>query len=139
MGPVSDLFPVLGVLVAALGGAAIGIERERSGHASGVHAHFGGVRTFTLLGGAAGLAGLLYISGYTGVAVGDFVVCGESTSTASVSLSCLVTAANVVSVYKVNNSGASVVVPTSTIYATVFPRASFGVPAAIATVTSTSN
>lgn len=60
---------MLGVLVAALGGAAIGIERERSGHASGVHAHLGGVRTFTLLGGAAGLAGLLYVSGYPGIAV----------------------------------------------------------------------
>jgi uncharacterized membrane protein (DUF4010 family) len=66
---VTDLFHVLGVVVAALGGAAIGIERERSGHASGVHAHFGGVRTFTLLGGAAGLAGLLAVSGYAGIAV----------------------------------------------------------------------
>jgi uncharacterized membrane protein (DUF4010 family) len=49
----------LGIVVAALGGMAIGVERQRSGHASGPHARFGGVRTFTLLGGIAGLAGWL--------------------------------------------------------------------------------
>jgi uncharacterized membrane protein (DUF4010 family) len=49
----------LGILVAALGGAAIGVERQRSGHASGPHARFGGIRTFTLIGGTAGLAGWL--------------------------------------------------------------------------------
>jgi uncharacterized membrane protein (DUF4010 family) len=49
----------LGIIVAALGGAAVGIERQRSGHASGPHARFGGVRTFALIGGAAGLAGWL--------------------------------------------------------------------------------
>src|SRR5262245_59199268 len=65
----ADLFPVLGVVVAALGGAAIGVERQWSGHATGVHAHLGGVRTFTLLGGAAGLAGLLAITGYAAVAI----------------------------------------------------------------------
>ena len=74
-GRVTDLLSVLGIVVAALGGAAIGIERERSGHASGVHAHFGGVRTFTLLGGAAGAAGLLAVSGYVGIAVA--LVCGS--------------------------------------------------------------
>ena len=46
-------------MVAALGGAAIGVERQRSGHASGAKARFGGVRTFTLLGGLAGIAGWL--------------------------------------------------------------------------------
>jgi uncharacterized membrane protein (DUF4010 family) len=66
---VADLFPILGVVVAALGGAAIGVERQRSGHASGAHAHLGGIRTFTLLGGASGLAGLLWVSGYVGVAI----------------------------------------------------------------------
>ena len=30
--------------VAALGGAAVGVERQRSGHASGPHARFGGIR-----------------------------------------------------------------------------------------------
>ena len=42
---------------AALGGVAIGVERERSGHASGRHARFAGIRTFTLLGGLAGVIG----------------------------------------------------------------------------------
>lgn len=48
------------ILIAALGGAAVGVERQRSGHASGPKAHFGGVRTFTLLGGLAGTAGCLW-------------------------------------------------------------------------------
>jgi hypothetical protein len=50
---------LLGVVVAALGGLAVGVERQRSGHAIGPHARFGGVRTFTLIGGTAGLAGWL--------------------------------------------------------------------------------
>src|SRR5262245_39517292 len=52
-----------GIIVAALGGAAIGVERQRSGHASGANARFGGVRTFTLLGGVAGVAGALAAAG----------------------------------------------------------------------------
>ena len=55
----TELPGVLGILVAALGGVAVGIERQRSGHASGPDARLGGVRTFTLLGGTAGLAGWL--------------------------------------------------------------------------------
>ncbi len=50
----------INILIAALGGAAVGVERERSGHASGPNAHFAGVRTFTLLGGLAGTAGWLW-------------------------------------------------------------------------------
>jgi uncharacterized membrane protein (DUF4010 family) len=52
-----DLHGGVGLLVAALGGAAIGFEREWSGHASGPHARFGGIRTFTLLGVLSGVAG----------------------------------------------------------------------------------
>ena len=59
----------LGILVAALGGAAIGIERQRSGHASGPHARFGGIRTFTLLGGIAGIAGWLTTLNLFGLAI----------------------------------------------------------------------
>lgn len=59
----------LGIVVAALGGAAVGVERQRSGHASGTHARFGGVRTFTLLGGVAGLAGWLTTLHLVGLAV----------------------------------------------------------------------
>jgi uncharacterized membrane protein (DUF4010 family) len=50
---------VLGLAVAILGGAAVGVERQHSGHATGPHARLGGVRTFTLLGTLAGTAGLL--------------------------------------------------------------------------------
>jgi uncharacterized membrane protein (DUF4010 family) len=51
------------VIIATLGGAAIGVERERSGHAQGPGARFAGVRTFTLLGGFAGLSGWLWAEG----------------------------------------------------------------------------
>jgi uncharacterized membrane protein (DUF4010 family) len=65
---VVDFFPALGVVVAALGGAAIGVERQWSGHATGAHPHLGGIRTFTLIGGAAGLAGSLATAGYSAIA-----------------------------------------------------------------------
>lgn len=58
---VVDLTAVAGLAVAALGGAAIGLERQWSGHASGPQARFAGIRTFTLLGGLGGLAGWLSI------------------------------------------------------------------------------
>lgn len=45
--------------VAILGGAAVGVERQRSGHATGPDARFGGLRTFTLLGAVSGISGLL--------------------------------------------------------------------------------
>jgi uncharacterized membrane protein (DUF4010 family) len=50
---------LIGILVAVLGGAAIGIERQWSGHTEGPTAHFAGVRTFAMLGAIAGLAGWL--------------------------------------------------------------------------------
>lgn len=50
---------VAGLVVAILGGAAVGVERQRSGHATGPDARLGGIRTFTLLGTLAGLSGLL--------------------------------------------------------------------------------
>ena len=53
----------IGIVIAALGGAAVGLEREWSGHASGPHARFAGIRTFTLLGLNAGIAGFLYAHG----------------------------------------------------------------------------
>jgi uncharacterized membrane protein (DUF4010 family) len=58
----SDL---LGLIVATLGGTAVGIERERSGHAEGPSPRFAGVRTFTMLGALAGLAGWLWMNGAT--------------------------------------------------------------------------
>ena len=49
------------MLAAALGGMAVGVERQWSGHASGPRKRFAGVRTFTLLGGLAGIAGRLWV------------------------------------------------------------------------------
>lgn len=51
---------VIALAVATIGGAAVGVERQWSGHASGPAARFAGVRTFTLLGALAGLTGLLW-------------------------------------------------------------------------------
>src|SRR5688572_7609366 len=50
-----------GLAVAILGGAAVGVERQYSGHATGPDARLGGVRTFTLLGTLAGISGLLIV------------------------------------------------------------------------------
>ena len=55
---------IAGLAVAILGGAAVGVERQQSGHASGPDARLGGVRTFTLLGTLAGIAGLLTAANY---------------------------------------------------------------------------
>ena len=60
---------LIGLLIAALGGAAVGLERQRSGHAEGPGARFAGIRTFTLLGGLAGLSGSLWTLGLTAPAV----------------------------------------------------------------------
>lgn len=60
---------LIGLLIAALGGAAVGLERQRSGHADGPRARFAGIRTFTLLGGLAGLSGSLWTLGLTAPAV----------------------------------------------------------------------
>ena len=53
-----------GLVVAALGGAAVGLERLWSGHADGPGARFAGIRTFTLLGVIAGLSGWLSAAGF---------------------------------------------------------------------------
>jgi uncharacterized membrane protein (DUF4010 family) len=64
-----DLHALLNLAVAVIGGLGVGIEREWSGHATGAHARFAGVRTFTLLGLASGLAGWLWVSGVQGLAM----------------------------------------------------------------------
>jgi len=60
---VLDLSDAAGIFISALGGAAVGLEREWSGHASGPNARFAGIRTFALLGLLAGLAGWLWSVG----------------------------------------------------------------------------
>ena len=53
------------VLIAALGGAAVGLERQWSGHADGPAARFAGIRTFTMLGAIGGVSGVFWIAGVT--------------------------------------------------------------------------
>lgn len=59
------LSEIAGIAVAILGGAAVGVERQRSGHATGPEARLGGIRTFTLLGSLSGIAGYLIAEGAT--------------------------------------------------------------------------
>lgn len=64
-GGISDaqLASALRLGIAALIGLAVGLEREWSGHASGPHARFAGLRTFLLLGLLGGIAGLFLHEG----------------------------------------------------------------------------
>jgi uncharacterized membrane protein (DUF4010 family) len=56
---------ILRLLIATLGGAAVGLERQWSGHAQGPAARFAGIRTFTMLGAIGGLSGWLWNAGVT--------------------------------------------------------------------------
>jgi len=56
---------IVGLVVAALGGAAVGLERQWSGHAEGPSARFAGIRTFTMLGAVGGLSGWFWTGGAT--------------------------------------------------------------------------
>ena len=56
---------VVRLLSATLGGAAVGLERQWSGHAEGPAARFAGIRTFTMLGAVGGLTGWLWTTGIT--------------------------------------------------------------------------
>lgn len=64
-----DNVELIGILIAALGGLAVGLERQWSGHASGSHARFAGARTFTLLGLLSGLSGTLWIRGFGAISL----------------------------------------------------------------------
>jgi uncharacterized membrane protein (DUF4010 family) len=55
--------PLAVLLVSALGGAAVGLEREWSGHAEGDSARFAGLRTFTFLGLRGGVVGWFWTHG----------------------------------------------------------------------------
>jgi peptidoglycan/LPS O-acetylase OafA/YrhL len=56
---------MIALVVAALGGAAVGLERQWSGHAEGPTARFAGIRTFAMLGALGGLSGWLLSAGGT--------------------------------------------------------------------------
>ncbi len=63
---------ITGIVVATLCGGAVGLERQRSGHAiapDGTDLHFAGLRTFTLLGLLGGVSGWLWITGFAAPSV----------------------------------------------------------------------
>jgi uncharacterized membrane protein (DUF4010 family) len=68
---------LIALLVALLGGAAVGVERQWSGHATGPGARFAGVRTFALLGALGGIAGQLWIWDASLLAVGLLLLAGS--------------------------------------------------------------
>jgi uncharacterized membrane protein (DUF4010 family) len=67
--PAADATVLWNLLAAGLGGLAVGIERQWSGHAQGPHARFAGVRTFTMIGLGSGLAGWFWTFGLQGPAL----------------------------------------------------------------------
>jgi uncharacterized membrane protein (DUF4010 family) len=71
-----------GLIVAALGGAAVGLERQWSGHADGRSARFAGIRTFAMLGALGGLSGWLWTSGVSALA-GILLAGGVAITTAA--------------------------------------------------------
>lgn len=60
-----DLPLALDLLVSALVGMAVGLEREWSGHTTGPDGRFAGIRTFTLLGVIGGFGGWFVRDGQT--------------------------------------------------------------------------
>jgi uncharacterized membrane protein (DUF4010 family) len=63
-----DLPLALDLLVSALVGLAVGVEREWSGHTTGPDGRFAGIRTFTLLGVIGGFGGWFFRSGQPALA-----------------------------------------------------------------------
>lgn len=61
--PMLDLPLALDLLVSALVGLAVGVEREWSGHTTGPDGRFAGIRTFTLLGVIGGFGGWFFRDG----------------------------------------------------------------------------
>lgn len=64
----------LRLVIAAVVGLGVGVERQWSGHSTGDQARFAGMRTFTLLGTVGGIAGLLLAAGFA--AAGAAAVAG---------------------------------------------------------------
>lgn len=79
-----DLTLAGNLAVAALGGLAVGVEREWSGHTQGPDARFAGVRTFTMLGGLGGMTGFFLGQGQTALAVTVFAAASALVVTAFV-------------------------------------------------------
>lgn len=82
-----NLDTVFRLAVAGLVGLAVGIERQRSGHATGPGQHFAGTRTFLLIGLLGGLGGLFVthdaeLAGTALVAAGALLTVGAYVATA---------------------------------------------------------
>lgn len=88
---VTNLEAAARLAIAALMGIGVGLERERSGHASGPHARFAGLRTFLLLGLLGGCAGLLagddapaaaaaFVAGGMGLAIAAYAMASRASS-----------------------------------------------------------
>ena len=80
---------LIGLVIATLGGTAVGLERQWSGHADGPSARFGGIRTFTMLGAVSGLSGWLLtldedaaaialLAGATAIIIAAYIAEGNS-------------------------------------------------------------
>jgi uncharacterized membrane protein (DUF4010 family) len=96
----SDQTILLRLLIAALGGLAVGVERQWSAPRDGPETRFGGVRTFLLLGVLGGLAGvsgeswagrLLLAGGIALVAVAYFITAGRGAIDATTEVAGVVT------------------------------------------------
>ena len=92
---------ITGLLIATLGGTAVGIERQWSGHADGPSARFGGIRTFAMLGAISGLAGWLLtlderaaaitlLAGATAIIVAAYVAASRNDIDATTEVAALV-------------------------------------------------
>lgn len=92
---------LVALAIAALGGAAVGLERQASGHADGPRARFAGIRTFTLLGLLGGVAGLLgargallpsaaLLAGAAGLVVAAYVAASRTDVEATTEVAALV-------------------------------------------------
>lgn len=95
---------LIGLIIATLGGTAIGLERQWSGHADGPSARFGGIRTFTMLGAVSGLGGWLLsleeraaavalLAGVVGIIVSAYVAASRQDVDATTEVAALVVVA----------------------------------------------
>lgn len=89
------------VAVALLGGLAVGLERQWSGHATGANARFAGIRTFTMMGLIAGFCGwwwtvglhplaIVLLSGTAAIIVIAYVVRGRADVDATTEIAAVV-------------------------------------------------
>ena len=95
---------LIGLIIATLGGTAVGLERQWSGHADGPSARFGGIRTFTMLGAVSGLSGwlltqreeaaaIVLLAGATAIIIAAYVAASRQDIDATTEVAALVVVA----------------------------------------------